>query len=232
MRGSGGEEAGAEASGGEQGAEAALIALTGVGDEDVAILVPVAHFGLGIAHAQFKGGAVLGVATGEALAEFVEAGGKDEQIEQATADQFVLAGADLGSALDVDVEEHIDAAAQVVVNVGFQGAIPAVVDAGVFEELATFDAAEEVGFGEEEVIAAIDLAGAGLAGGAGDGKDGLTRGAGGAAEGGLAGAGGTGDNDQLAEALGGAGHTKRLAGRAGLARESGVGIREGMTGRG
>src|SRR5690606_12752293 len=71
-------------------------------------------------------------------------------------------------------------------------------DDGVFEETTGFDLGEEFCFGEKVVVASVDFAGTGRAGGGGDAVMPRTIRGSGATQGGLAASGGAGNNAEQA----------------------------------
>ena len=143
----------------------------------------------------------LRAALEEAVAEFLEVGRHDEDVDERFADERVGALPDGGGALHVDIDEDVDAFAEVIDDGLADGAVVVVVDARVFEEVAGRDAVLEFGEVHEMVILAVDLAGAGRAGRAGDGVEGVGRLPQRTANGRFAGAGRSGDDEENAEAF-------------------------------
>lgn len=184
------------------------------------VILPVFHFVEGIGHAEGDDLVGIGAAAGEASAEFVIIGGHDEEVDEGVLDGGVLAGADLGGALDIDIHDDVLSALDEGMDFGAEGSVEVAVDFGVFEEFAGGDIGFELFAGEEVVIAAVGFA---LARGAGGAGDGVVGGAGFgelAAEGGFSRAGGAGDEEEDA---GAALHARKLW-KNGVAGKSGGGI--------
>ena len=207
--GRGGAGAGFEAFGDVEGKEALEVVGTGAGGEEVVELGPAGDFSGGVLEAAFDfGGGVL-IAGEEAGAELVEGRGVEEDGDEAVGEVGVggsavqQSGAEGGGALDVDVEEDVVGLVEEGEEVALAGAVEVVVDAGVLEEFTGGEGGFELGGGEEVVVEAVALAGAGGAGGAGDEAAGA--GSGGeelVAKGGFAGAGGAGEDEEEAGAVG------------------------------
>ena len=201
MLGSEMEAGAAVALGGEDGKEIGEVGLLGVADDRVSVAGPVHHFVEGIAEAELEFGLGFRGTVGEADAEVVEAGGEDEDVDEAAENGGVGAGAELGCALAVEVHDDVLTGGEAGEDLAFEGAIAAAVDLGVLEEVAVSDALLECILGEEKVVEAVGFARALGAGGAGNGVvEGRGRGRG-AAHGGFAGAGRAGDDAENASAL-------------------------------
>ena len=158
----------AQSFGGEKGMEAAVVGLAVAGDEAVLVFVPVFHFMEGILHAERDDFGGVGGTGRESSAEFLVVRRHDEEVDEGALDGGVVASADLGGTLDIDVHDHVLAAFEEGMDLGAEGAVVMAVDFGVFEELAGGDVSFELVAGEEVVVAAIEFAFAGGAGGAGD----------------------------------------------------------------
>lgn len=212
---------GAESLGGEEGEEAFIVFFARSGDELVLVFAPMLHFVEGILHTEGDDFLGIGATAGESSAEFVFIGGHDEEVDEGVLDGGVVAGADLGSALDIDVHDDVLPAFDEGMDLGAKGAVEVAVDFGVFEKLAGGDVCFELFAGEEVVIASVGFA---LAGGAGGAGDRIVGGAGlgeAAAEGGLSGARGAGDEEKDA---GAALHARDAPGKWGRWQEWGAGL--------
>src|ERR1051326_2914378 len=64
-------------------------------------------------------------------------------------------GADGRGALDIDIQDHILALAQLAQNFGFEGPVTVAVNSGVFEKIPGLDALEEGGRIEEKIIYSV-----------------------------------------------------------------------------
>src|SRR5690606_20878462 len=139
-----------------------------------------------------------GVAASEAGTEFFQPRGQQEDIAMGAADSFIWAGAELRGALYVEVEQDILPALKIGQHFAFESAVTVTEDDGVFEETTGFDLGEEFCFGEKVVVASVDFAGTGRAGGGGDAVMPRTIRGSGATQGGLAASGGAGNNAEQA----------------------------------
>ncbi len=137
----------------------------------------------------------------EAVPQFIQAGGHDENIDQRVADERIRALANGVRALHIDIDEHIRAFPQGVDDALAERAVGVVVHSGVFEEIARGDPSFEVDGVHEMVVLAIGFPGAGCPRGAGDGVDRIRRLPERTANGRLSGAGWRGDDEENAEAF-------------------------------
>ena len=105
----------------------------------------------------------------QAAAQLLEVRRHDENIGQRLADKSIVALADRGRALRVDVDQHIDAAFQICHDRFAQRAVILSVHLGVLQKLSRLDPGEKICLGKKLIIFAIDFAGARRARRAGDG---------------------------------------------------------------
>ena len=185
----------AHAEGGEQGGEAGIIAFAVCGNQGILVF---AHAGIFLGSvAQAQQNHLFGICLAAAQAGLELIGGHvDVHIGIGAADGGIIAGADAGSALNINVHYHILTGLQQVDDIALEGAVAVAVHRGVLQEFTGgYLGGKHLG-GEEVVIHAILLARAGLAGGAGDGIGGEAVLLCAAAKGGLAAAGGTGYDEE------------------------------------
>ena len=166
-------------------------------DDGVAIIAPELHFARGVREPRVDLFRRFGAAFGQATAQFLEVRRHDENIGQRLPDKFVVAIADRGRALGVDVDQHIDALLQIGA-----AAAPARCRNNARAPWRARGirppprARRKFGLGKKMIIFAVDLAGARRARGAGNRVNEIRRLAERVAEGRLAGAGRRGDDEQ------------------------------------
>jgi len=154
------------------------------------------HLGKGVAQAEGDDFLAVRAAAREAPAEIIFAGGHHEEVHKALADHGVVAGADLGRALHIDVHHDIFAVLEKREHLGFESPVVMPMDLGVFEEVPGGSFTAEFFGGEEEVFPPVGFAGAGSSGRAGNRKAHLPLLRKGPAKGALAGAGRPGNEQE------------------------------------
>ena len=123
----------------------------------------------------------------------------DVHIGIGAADDGIIAGSDGGCTLHVNIHDHIFARLQEADDIALEGAVAVAVYGGVLQEFSGGYFGGK-GFRTEEVVVdSVLFAGAGLAGGAGDGVGGETVFFCAAAEGCFAAAGGAGYDEKGAK---------------------------------
>ena len=186
---------GTHAQRGEQGEEAGVVRLAVAGDKGVLVFSLAGILHGGVVQAQADDVFAVCLAAAQAGFQFCRRY-VDVYIGIGAADNGVVAGADGCRPLYVNIHYHIFALLQQVNNVRFKGAVRVAVYGGVLQKLSRSHFGGKDFRGKEVVVYAVLLAGAGLAGGAGDGVGGEAFCFCAAAEGGFAGAGGAGDDEE------------------------------------
>ena len=142
----------------------------------------------------------LGICLAAAQAGFQLSGRHvDVDIGIGAADDGIIAGADAGCALHIDVHDHVLASLQEVDDIALERAVAVAVHGGVLQEFASCHLGGKYLRGEEVVVDSVLLTGARLAGGAGDGIGCESVLFGAAAQGGFAAAGGTRYDEECAK---------------------------------